>query len=144
MKALSLKIITTILCLCPAVMPVPPAFSYYQAKTPADENYDVFIPIGKYFSNGDAETLSAWFADNLEISIFEKTSSASKAQARQILKYFFSFHSPSSFAFTHKAEKGSMKYALGTFSASGEKLTVTFFVSQKGDAYQIQQLKIER
>ena len=30
---------------------------------------DVFVPISKYFAAGNAEALSAWFADNLEIAI---------------------------------------------------------------------------
>ena len=55
----------------------------------ADDSYDVFIPISKYIAAGDAESLSAWFADNLEISLLSSTSNSSKSQATQILKFFF-------------------------------------------------------
>ena len=52
--------------------------------------FDVFIPIGKYMAQGNADKLSAWFDDNLEISVVSaQGSSASKAQARQIVKTFF-------------------------------------------------------
>ena len=33
------------------------------------DSYDVFVPISKYLASGDSESLSAWFSDNLEISI---------------------------------------------------------------------------
>lgn len=108
------------------------------------ERYDVFLPIGKYMVKGDAECLSAWFDDNLEISILSGESTASKAQAKQILKAFFASHTPQTFDISHAAEKANMKYALGNLTAGGENFTVTIFVSSKGDSYKIQQLKIER
>ncbi len=108
------------------------------------ERYDVFLPISKYMVKGDAECLSAWFDDNLEISILSDESTASKAQAKQILKAFFASHTPQSFDINHAAEKSNMKYVLGSLTAGGENFTVTIFVSSKGDSYKIQQLKIER
>lgn len=108
------------------------------------ERYDVFLPISKYILKGDAECLSAWFDDNLELSVISDESTASKAQARQIVKAFFASHTPQSFDITHTAEKANMKYALGNLSAGGEDFMVTIFVSSKGHKYKIQQLKIER
>lgn len=105
---------------------------------------DVFVPISKYMVKGDVECLSAWFDDYLEISISDKTNTSSKAQAKQILKSFFSSHTPQNFTITHAAEKANMKYVLGYLSAGGENYTVTIFVSSKGESYKIQQLKIER
>ena len=108
------------------------------------ERNDVFSPIGKYIAKGDADCLSAWFDDNLEVSVASQESSASKAQAKQIIKTFFEFYSPQSFDITHTAERANMKYALGNLSAGGETFSVTIFVSAKDDGYRIQQLKIER
>ena len=107
------------------------------------ESDDVFIPIGKYFSQGDTESLSAWFADDLEVSIFTKTSTCSRTQAIRIVKSFFSSHTPRSFEITHTASRGKTKYALGTLNAGGELYLVTIFVGQKDDSYKIQQLKIQ-
>ncbi len=115
--------------------------SQLQAQT--DRN-DVFSPIGKYIVKGDADCLSAWFDDNLEISVTSRESNASRAQARQILKTFFDAYTPQSFNITHTAERPSMKYALGNLNAGGETFSVTIFVSVKDDGYKIQQLKIER
>ncbi len=108
------------------------------------DGYDVFNPIGKYMVKGDTESLAAWFDDNLEISILSRGNTASKAQAKQIIKSFFEAHTPQSFKITHAAQKSNSKYALGDLNAGGETFSVTIFVNSKGDGFKIQQLKIER
>ena len=110
-----------------------------------DKGYDVFVPIGKYIAQGDAVSLSAWFADNLEVSIISSTRNCSRNQARQIVKSFFDAYTPRSFDISHKASRSNMKYALGQLNAGGEVFLVTIFVSSKADGtYQIQQFKIDR
>lgn len=109
-----------------------------------DSSYDVFNPIAKYLAKGDADKLSAWFSDNLEVTIFSKSNDSSSNQARQIVKSFFKSYTPRSFEITHKAGRSNMKYALGTLNAGGELFNVTIFVSYKDSDYQIQHLKIER
>lgn len=107
-------------------------------------SYDVFNPISKYLTQGDTESLSAWFDDNLEISILSNTSTSSKNQAKQILKGFFDAHTPRSFDISHTAGKDNKKYALGTLNAGGESFLVTIFVNNSSDRYKIQLLKIDR
>ena len=118
---------------------------FFCADASAQESgYDVFNPIAKYLAMGDAEKLSAWFSDNLEVSIFSNSNDSSCNQARQIMKSFFKSYTPRSFEINHKAGRSNMKYALGTLNAGGELFTVTIFVSYKDSAYRIQHLKIER
>lgn len=105
---------------------------------------DVFIPISKYLSAGNADALSAWFADNLEIAVLAKESDASRAQARQVVKTFFDTYTPRSFEVSHTAGRANMKYALGTLKAGGETFNVTIFLSCKDNTYKIKQLRIER
>lgn len=109
-----------------------------------DASYDVFNPIAKYIAKGDADKLSAWFSDNLEVSIFSNSNDSSSNQARQIMKSFFKSYTPRSFEINHQAGRSNMKYALGTLNAGGELFTVTIFVSYKDSDYRIQHLKIER
>lgn len=109
-----------------------------------DTSYDVFNPISKYIANGDAEKLSAWFSDNLEVTIFSNSNDSSKNQARQIMKSFFRSYTPRSFEITHKAGRSNKKYALGTLNAGGEMFMVTIFVNYAETDYRIQHLKIER
>ena len=109
-----------------------------------DSGYDVFNPISKYLAQGDAEKLSAWFSDNLEVTIFSDSNDSSRNQARQIMKSFFRSYTPRSFEITHRAGRSNMKYALGTLNAGGEMFIVTIFVGYGDSAYKIQHLKIER
>ena len=108
-----------------------------------DNSYGVFVPVSKYIEEGNAQKLSAWFADNLEISVLTGSGSCSRKQARQIMKSFFDKHRPSSFIIEHRASRANMKYALGLLVAGGDKFYVTIFVGMKDGDYRIQQLKIE-
>lgn len=121
-----------------------PVKSLVQTAPAADGSDDVFIPISKYIAAGNADALSAWFADNLEIAVLAKGNDASRAQARQIIKTFFDNYNPRSFNITHTTGRANMKYALGTLMAGGEAFSVTIFMSCKNESYRIQQLKIER
>lgn len=112
--------------------------------TAVADSYDVFVPIAKYLGQGDAEKLSVWFDDNLEITIMSTTNDSSKNQAKQILKAFFDNHTPRSFEIRHTASRSNSKYALGFLNAGGEVFEVTIFVSNCDDRYKIQQLKIDR
>ena len=111
----------------------------------AGENYDVFVPIAKYIRVGDAERLSAWFAENLEVTVFSATNDASRNQAKQIVRTFFDTYPPRAFEINHTAGRPNMKYAFGTLTAGGESMNVTIFVSCKeGKSYHIEQLKFEK
>ncbi len=109
-----------------------------------DSGYDVFNPIAKYLAIGDVERLSAWFSDNLEVTIFSDSNDSSRNQACQIIKSFFRSYTPRSFEITHRAGRSNMKYALGNLNAGGEMFLVTIFVSYDDSSYKIQHFKIER
>lgn len=134
-----------LVCSCPAFAQqkgVIKAFSPIPQSAPSPG--DVFNPISKYMAQGNAEALSAWFADNLEVTVLSRGGDASKAQAKQILKSFFDNYTPRSFEITHTAGRANMKYALGELKAGGETFQVTIFVSCQDETYKIQQLIIER
>lgn len=126
------------------ILAVLAILSFSHAASAQGRGYEVFTPISKYLGQGDAEKLSAWFSDNLEITIFSSTSDYSRSQACQLLKSFFKSYTPRSFEIAHKAGRGNMKYVLGTLTAGGEHFMVTIFVGYKGTSYKIQHLKIER
>lgn len=105
---------------------------------------DVFVPIAKYFQNGDSEKLSAWFAQNLDLSILGNVNACSKAQAKQIMKEFFSNYSPKSFVIAYRSGKAPMKYAIGNLNAGGSKFRVTIFVRIQDKGNFIEGLRIEK
>ena len=45
------------------------AQSVIPVSTGNADGFDVFVPISRYLGNGDAEKLSAWFSNSVEITI---------------------------------------------------------------------------
>lgn len=117
-------------------------FTALQGQTRVDQ--DVFVPIAKYMQAGDSEKLSAWFAQNLELDMMGSVNVCSKAQAKQILKEFFTNYTPKSFNIAYRSGKAPMKYAIGNLNAGGEKFRVTLFVKTQEDGNFIQQLRVEK
>jgi hypothetical protein len=115
-----------------------------QINTQQVEEQDVFVPIAKYLQNGDAERLSAWFAQNLEIGILGVVNVSSKNQAKQVLKDFFNTYTAKSFTMIHKSGTSPMKFAIGNLSAGGVLFRVTIFVNIQDKGTFIQSLRIER
>ena len=127
-----------------------PAWSQiYTAKqsfiTPPSDEFSVFSSITKYLAAGDVNSLSSWFADNLDVTIISSSRNCSRNQARQILRTFFRSYTPRSFEVTHKASDVYKKYLIGLLNAGGELFQVTIYAtSSGGDTYKIQQLNISR
>lgn len=113
-------------------------------KTPAArESANVFVPIGKYIQIGNSEMLSAWFDDNLEISILGKTNDCSRKQAREIMSAFFEANAPQRFEIIHRSGEGRMKYAIGILSCGHSRFSVTICVKIGDDSNRIQMIRIE-
>ncbi|MBQ0024199.1 MAG: DUF4783 domain-containing protein [Bacteroidales bacterium] len=109
-----------------------------------DKSQDVFTPIGKYIQAGDYESLSAWFADNLELEILGSANSCTRNQAKLIMKNFFIKYTPKKFTVIHKSGKSPMKYAVGTLSAGGENFRVILFVKSTPEKNYLEQIKVEK
>lgn len=104
----------------------------------------VFVPIAKYLGNGDAESLSAWFSDQLEITIDDRHSDSSRNQGRQIFKAFFANNPPQSFTIEHSASRGNVRDALGVLKCRDNVFLVTIFICRKNAEFKIQQIKLEK
>ena len=115
------------------------------AASPVQDEFSVFTSITKYLAAGDVNSLSSWFADNLDITVISSSRNCSRNQARQILRTFFRSYTPRSFEITHKASDANKKYMIGLLNAGGELFQVTIYAtSSGGDTYKIQQLNISR
>lgn len=119
-------------------------FSTSLAFSQTANDQDVFVPIAKYLQKGDADCLSAWFADNLEVDILSNSNNCSKNQAKQIIKSFFINYTPKKFVIVHKSGTYPMKYAIGNLDGGGNKFTVTIYVKTSEEGNTIQQIKIEK
>lgn len=114
------------------------------AQTP-DGEFSVFSSITRYLSQGDVNSLSSWFAENMDVTVISSSRTCSKKQAREILRTFFNANTPRSFQVTHKASESNKKYLIGQLNAGGELFQVTIYATASGgETYKIQQLNISR
>lgn len=109
-----------------------------------DTSRDVFTPISKYISAGDYESLSVWFADNLELEVLGAVSNCTRSQAKLIMKDFFTKYTPKEFSIIHKSGKSPMKYAVGVLNAGGEHFRIILYVKITTKTSYIEQVKVER
>lgn len=137
------KILFPLLALLLAAAPAP-AQSPLPVGLSTGSTQDLFTPICKYFQAGDYNSLSAWFAETLELDLLGQVSNCSRNQARRIMKDFFADYTPKSFGIVHKSGKTPMRYAIGVLQAGGETFQVTLYVRIGDGKSEIQQLKIER
>ncbi len=137
------RLLFPILALLLAAAPVP-AQNLLPAGLNTGTSQDLFTPICKYFQAGDYNSLSAWFAESLELDLLGQESNCSRNQARRIMKDFFADYAPKSFGIIHKSGKTPMRYAIGVLQAGGETFQVTLYVRLGDGKSEIQQLKIER
>ena len=122
-------------------------FSLMKAETPQapEGEFSVFASITKYLAAGDANSLSAWFADNLDVTVISSSRNCSRKQAREILRSFFEANTPRSFEVSHKASEANRKSMIGILNAGGELFQVTIdATSTGGEPFRIQQLNISR
>lgn len=142
---LKIKNIRTSLISAAAVVCIAAGFTSVSSfGLPQREGGDVFVPISKYIQKGDAEKLSAWFANNLEMEILGSPTDCSKVQATQIMKNFFAEYTPKHFTILHKSGNPPMKYAIGNLTAGGENFRVILLVRTQPSPAQILQIRIER
>lgn len=111
------------------------------AQTNADA---VFVPISKYIYEGDAEKLSAWFYDTIELSVENEDAVMSRRQANRMMVSFFDRYRPESFQIYHSASKSHVKCVVGKLTAGGEHFNVSIFASNRGEGYKIQKLYIQK
>ena len=105
---------------------------------------DVFVPIGKYIEQGNAYRLSAWFPDNLEVSILGNTNDCcSKNQAKEIMQAFFDANKPYKFEIVHKTDESLMKHAIGRLYCTNNNYSVTISVLIGENGNHIQILRID-
>lgn len=104
----------------------------------------IFDEVEKSLKEGNVDSFSNWFSDNIDIDILDDSNICSKNQAKIILKKFFVKYSPRNFTFIHRSGNGAMEYGIGSLIAGGESFRVTIFVQTKGNQKSIPQIRIEK
>ncbi|PLX10920.1 MAG: DUF4783 domain-containing protein [Marinilabiliales bacterium] len=93
--------------------------------------------------SGNASELAKHFNSSIEIAIFDDEDIYSKNQAEQILKTFFSKHSPSDFKVVHEGGQEGAKYFIGDLTTNTGTYRTYFLIKTKNNKPLIHTFRIE-
>jgi hypothetical protein len=110
--------------------------SFAQSSTTIDE------VIGALRS-GDADGMSKYFDDNIELTLPVKSDSYSKAQAQVILKDFFGNNGVKGFELKHKGDSPGGHYCIGTLQTKSGNFRAHVFMKTKGDKDVVKELRFQ-
>jgi hypothetical protein len=92
---------------------------------------------------GNAQELSKYIDDNVEISLPDKSDNYSRAQALMVLKDFFSNNGVTGFEVQFKGENGSGQYCIGNLKTKSGVYRTTVFMKAKDNKQVIKELRFK-
>ncbi len=106
-------------------------------------NQEIPRDIAIAFKVGNADELSRYFNNTIELVILDKEDVYSKVQAKQIIDQFFIDHTPKSFEFVHQGGKEESQFAIGKLVTFNGSFRIYLLIKLKNDKSFIHQLRIE-
>ena len=102
--------------------------------------------ISTALSAGDADALSKFFGDNVEISISDDEQIYPKAKATEIVRGFFTNNKPKSFSQVHKgnSRENSDQYCIGNLAATNGNYRVYLYLKTTGAIVTIQEIRFDK
>jgi len=109
------------------------------------EPVDVLDDIAASIRLGSASSVAQYFDNNVDITILDKESVYSKAQAQMVIKDFFQKYPVTSFNLIHRgaSAEGSL-YGIGNLVTSSGVFRIYYFVKSKNGNYLLQELRFEK
>jgi len=98
----------------------------------------------KAIRDGNANRMSGFFHQSLELTILEEDYVASKNQATRIMENFFKKHPPSGFTISFEGTKEKSRYAIGSLKSRDVSFRVNIFFLNKKNNTLIYYLSIEK
>lgn len=95
------------------------------------------------FRAGNAEELSNFLQDNVELIILDTEDVYSRTQAEQILRKFFLENRPTTFNIIFEGGKETSRYAIGSLVTQGTNFRVYVLIKNQDGKPLIHQLRIE-
>jgi hypothetical protein len=93
--------------------------------------------------SGNANELSRYFDDNVEVTLPVKSDSYSKAQAQLILKDFFANNDVRGFELKHKGDSPGGHYCIGTLQTKSGNFRAHVFMKSKGQKELVKELRFQ-
>lgn len=102
---------------------------------------EVFSKCRLAIKAGDANSISTYLDDNLDLKIENQEGTYSGRQAEFVLRDYFRKYPPQDFKYLHKGESpGGAKYAIGSYIYSGGTYRVYMKLKKAGAGYRIDTL----
>jgi hypothetical protein len=93
---------------------------------------------------GNAFKLSAFFHEEVDVTILEKSDLMSKLEAEKLIYDFFHENKPSNFEIRHQGESKSGKtYTIGKLTTNNGTFRVSIYISKTNNSEYIQQIMID-
>lgn len=101
--------------------------------------------ITTFIRSGDAEALSVYFGNTLDLTLTNNEGTYSKTQATLILKDFFANQPVKTYVVNHKgsSDSGSL-YMIGTYSTGIQNFRTYILIKKIEGTYFIQQIQFEK
>jgi hypothetical protein len=93
--------------------------------------------------SGDANGLSKFFDENVEVTLPVKSDSYSKAQAEVILKDFFGNNGVKGFELKHKGDSPGGHYCIGTLQTKSGNFRAHVFLKSKGNKEVVKEIRFQ-
>jgi hypothetical protein len=95
--------------------------------------------INNYIKTGNSDKLSDYFFSTIEINLPNTKGSFSKAQAKQMIKNFFTTYPPLTFTIINEGTSGNEKsnYTIGTYETKNNKKFRVYYLIKEisGNSY---------
>ena len=114
------------------------------AFAPSQSLQQTLTGIEQHIGQADAQGLSKYFNDYVEVTINEKDETYPKAQAVFIIKEFFAGNKAQSFHIVHQGSSNNNFYAIGEYKTSQGKFDANIFIKKVGNNYLIEQIRFEK
>ena len=93
--------------------------------------------------SGNANELSKYVDNNIELSLPSKTDNYSRQQAVVILQDFFSSNGVKSFEVKHRGDNGGSKFCIGTLLTKSGNYRTTFFMTEKNGKQLVKEIRFQ-
>lgn len=93
--------------------------------------------------NGNANELSKYIDNNIELSLPSKTDNYSRQQAVVILQDFFTNNGIKSFEVKHRGDNGGSQFCIGTLVTKSGSYRTTFFMTEKGGKQLVKEIRFQ-
>ncbi len=94
--------------------------------------------------SGNANELSRYFDDRIDISLPGKNDNYSRSQGEMILKDFFNSNDVKDFQIKHKGENNGSEYCFGILQTRNGNFRTKLYMKQKGDRQVLQEIGFQR